>query len=304
MIVCTFNQAGLLAGCLQSLADQSLDKANYEVIVVNNNSTDNTQEIAEAFAAVHTNYRILFETQQGLSYARNCGWKCAQGEIIAYIDDDAKASPDWGERILHAFESVSPKPIAVGGEIYPLYERTPPNWFVDEFEIRTWGTTARFLHPTRAWEKVGFSGSNMAFQKQVLQELGGFSPLYGMAGERTVLGEETELFSRLYQKYPLLWYDPEIRVFHWTPLRNMKISYRFKRAFKSGQTFGRIQNGFFYHFTFPLYCAYLPISLVIMPFYVPFLTVLVKRFEDLGYVLGYLLTCFPEWKKISNNHKF
>jgi len=292
VVVCTFNQAGLLAGCLRSLVDQTLDKALYEVVVVNNNSTDKTQEIAGSFAAEHKSFRVLFEAQQGSSHARNCGWKSAKGDIVAYIDDDAKASPDWCERILRAFASVSPKPIAVGGEIHPFYERTPPKWFVDEFEIRTWGTTARFLHPRRPWDKVSFSGSNMAFQRQAVQELGGFSPSFGPIGTSYSLGEDTEFVSRVYQKYPLLWYDPDIKVFHYTPVRNMKISYRFQRAFKAGQAVGRMRTRSFYYFTYPLYCAYL----LILPATVPFsllkkqrvLTALVKKIETMGYVLGYL----------------
>ena len=100
IIVCTYNRESLLPLCLQSLTDQAIDKRLYEVIVVNNNSTDGTQEVAESFAEMSKNLRVVLERRQGLSHARNRGWMEAQGKFVAYIDDDAIAWPDWIYSIL------------------------------------------------------------------------------------------------------------------------------------------------------------------------------------------------------------
>lgn len=232
LVVCSYNRAGLIVKCLSSLANQSLEKGLYEVIVVNNGSTDETQKVAEEFAITQPNFRVILEVKQGLSYARNRGYKEALGKYVAYIDDDAKALPDWAEKILTAFETVKPKPVAVGGMILPLYEKPPPSWFTDDLEIRTWGDEKCFLQLPGA--RYGFSGSNMAFQKSVLEQYGGFSASFGMKGDTLRFGEESELFSRIYKDFPLFWYDPEIKILHLVPERNMNLAYRMKRAYLSG----------------------------------------------------------------------
>lgn len=232
VVVCTYNRANLLPKCLLSLAGQTIGADFYEVIVVNNGSTDGTQKIAEEFALSHPNFRVAAEGRQGLSHARNRGYREAKGEYVAYIDDDAMAFPDWLERILSAFDNVEPGPAAIGGEILPWYETAPPDWFTDDFEVRSWGESKGFLSPPRA--PYGFSGSNMSFRRPVLVSSGGFSGDLGMVGKKSRFGEETELFSRIYKEHPWFWYDPEIRVRHLVPARNMTVCYRLKRAYLSG----------------------------------------------------------------------
>ena len=240
LIICTYNRDDLLEPCLSSLVNQNADRELFEVIVVNNNSTDNTQKIAEDFAKEQPNFRVVTEMTQGLSHARNRGYKEAEGDYVAYIDDDAKAPPDWVERILKAFEKVTPSPVAVGGKYHPWYEEPPPPWFTDDIEVRTWGEKEGFLQPPRA--QYGFSGSNMAFQKSLLQSYGGFSPGFGMDGGKMGLGEETELFYRIYKDYPLFWYDPKIIVLHLVPARNMTVSYCLRRTFYGGGVVTRIEG--------------------------------------------------------------
>jgi hypothetical protein len=120
----------------------------------------------------------------------------------------------------------------VGGEIHPWYEKDPPRWFTDDIEVRTWGNKKGYLRPPRA--VYGFSGSNMAFRKDILESHGGFSSSYGPVGNRVRFGEEPELFARIYKDNPLFWYDPSIRVLHWVPCRRMTIFYRLKRTYHIG----------------------------------------------------------------------
>lgn len=290
VVVCTYNRANLLPSCLQSLAEQTLDKSLYEVIVVNNNSTDNTQEIAEGFVRRHSNFRLVNEPVQGLSHARNRGYSEAKGEYVAYIDDDAKATSEWCERILNAFKTVSPLPVAVGGQIHPWYETAPPAWFTDDFEIRTWGNEKGFLKPPRA--QYGFSGSNMAFPKDVLQAYGGFSLDYGIVGGKLRMGEDAELFTRIYNKEPWFWYDPSIKVFHWVPKRNMRVFYRFWRAYKCGESGANMQDRRVYLRDYPKSLLYLAFLVVKLPFAVLIsrkkMTEFVKMIEGIGSIIGYL----------------
>lgn len=232
VVVCTCNRALLLKKCLESLECQTLDKKTYEVIIIDNNSNDNTQEIIKSFIYNNSNFRSLVEYNQGLSHARNRGYKEAKGKYVAYIDDDAIANEDWCKKIIYAFETVKPAPAAVGGTIYPYYDEEKPEWFLDEFEIRQWGESAGFLEEPRA--KYGFSGSNMTFPREVLIKYGGFSINFGMVKGNLRMGEDTELFSRIYPDNPYFWYDPEIQVRHWTPKKNMEFAYKFQRSLNAG----------------------------------------------------------------------
>jgi glycosyltransferase involved in cell wall biosynthesis len=240
VVVCTYNRAALLAQVLESLSRQTIAPEQMEVIVVDNNSQDETADIAESLLAQFKNHQFLHEPRQGLSYARNRGWQAASGKYIAFLDDDAKANPDWCERIVSAFASVSPAPVAVGGPIYPWYEIPPPSWFSDDFEIRTWGNDVGYLPESRA--RFGFSGSNMTFPKKILEKYQGFNHTFGMVGGKLGLGEEAELFSRIFMDEPYFWYDPSIKVLHWVPIRNMKIYYRLVRMYKSGRTRALIER--------------------------------------------------------------
>lgn len=240
VVVCTYNRAELLSKCLHSLTKQTLDLSVFEVIVVDNNSTDTTIDVARQYAKNNHNFRVVSEFIQGHSHARNRGWLEAQGSYIAYLDDDAKATPDWCERILNAFNSVNPRPVAVGGQIHPFYEISPPEWFTDDFEIRTWGDTACFLEPPRACH--GFSGSNMAIQRSILERFGGFSSRYGMVQGKLRMGEDAEFFFRIYDQEPGFWYDPLIKVYHWVPKEKLKVWHRIIRSYNAGQSIAFMQG--------------------------------------------------------------
>lgn len=292
VVVCTYNGADLLPGCLESLAAQTLAPERFEVLIVDNNSTDASREIADGFAERYPHFRVLEERQQGLSHARNRGWKAASGELVAFLDDDAKAAPDWCERIVDAFATVQPSPAAVGGEIHPFFEEPPPAWFTDELEVRTWGPSAEFLQPPRA--PFGFSGSNMAFPRRILEEYGGFSSAFGMTGATTRMGEDSELFSRLYKDKPWFWYDPAIVVFHWTPARNMTPSYRFWRSYRAGEAMARIHRRRPLSLSTVTNATSIAVFLVASPIALArgndkLSTRLVKRLEALGAKLGYLM---------------
>ena len=90
VVVCTFNRAQLAATAIESLCEQTADKSQYEVIVVDNNSQDNTREVTEDFCSRYPNLRYCLEEEQGLSHARNRGWRESRGVYVAYVDDDCR----------------------------------------------------------------------------------------------------------------------------------------------------------------------------------------------------------------------
>ena len=112
--VCTYNRADVLPKCLESLINQTTDKELFEVLIIDNNSTDDTKRIALDFCGKNTNFKYIFEEKQGLSHARNRAIDEAKGTYIAYIDDDAIADKEWVKNILDAIKTDSSM-VAFGG---------------------------------------------------------------------------------------------------------------------------------------------------------------------------------------------
>ncbi len=239
IVICTYNRAALLGKALHSLTTQTLSVTQFEIIVVDNNSHDDTEAVCATFAEQHPelSFRCVLETKQGLSHARNGGFAAAQAEYVTYLDDDAIAAPDFAEKIVGAFQTVQPTPLVVGGPIHPWYDHEPPRWFVDEFEMRSWGDTAGF--PQVKHIPYGFSGSNISFPKTLLARYGGFSAQFGMSGAQIKVGEESDLCYRIWQgegSWPnrIFWYSPDIVVQHLATRKNTQIAYRLRRVRASG----------------------------------------------------------------------
>ncbi|MCP5461993.1 MAG: glycosyltransferase family 2 protein [bacterium] len=292
VVVCTYNRDCMLAHCLRSLTNQTVDPKQFEVIVVDNNSTDKTRYVILGYEEHFPYIRSIKEPKQGLSNARNAGWRAAKGTYVAYLDDDAQAVPAWCERIIAAFETASPQPVAVGGVIHPWYEDYPPPWFSDDLEIRSWGDSAGFLNSPDA--RYGFSGSNMAFRREVLETFGGFSDSFGMDGRTIRMSEEVELFCRIYRSEPYFWYDPSIKVLHFAPFEHMTCRYRFKRGFQCGKARAQIDGDVFFS---PVYKARLK-SFLRYLIGIPRLfgkcdrkTVFMRCASKCGWHIGYLLGC-------------
>ncbi len=237
VVVCTYNRSNLLLPTLHSLDKQELDKNLFEVIVIDNNSKDDTKTVVENFSATVFPVRYFLESQQGIAYARKKGILEAKGKYVAYLDDDAKANTDWAKIIFDTYENIKPTPLAIGGAIVPLYSETPPSWFVESFEKRNWMDTAGFLSEKKA--KYGFSGANMSFQKDILSEY--FSTELGVP-ERP-MGEDVFVFRKIFNAYKLqgkrvdniFWYNPHQIVHHWTTMANTKVTFITARAAEGGK---------------------------------------------------------------------
>jgi len=237
VVVCTHNRAGLLRLALESLVCQMLEADRYEIIVVDNRSTDDTKEVVAACQAASTSHRIrlIHEPQLGLGYARNTGWQHGCGDYVAFMDDDAKADACWLEHAIRCFEQVTPNPVAVGGPILPFYPTPKCSWFKDEYERRSWGDAERLL--TRG---ESFSGSNMIFRRDLLERFGGFDVRIGMKGTHISVGEERSLFEKIVESscgldsLPL-YYSPRLIVYHAVGANKMRASYHLRRAFATGR---------------------------------------------------------------------
>lgn len=292
VVVCTWNRPVLLQSCLDALEHQTLPKDQYEVLIVFSHPCESTLAGFRPDPPYRMTCRIVVEDVAGISRARNRGWQEAAGEYIAYIDDDARADPDWAGRILGHFTSVSPRPIAVGGDVLPFLTKKPPFWFSGELETFSFGGNPRFLSPSQA--RYGFIGTNMAFTREILAESGGFSLSLGMVGPVLNLGEETELFVRIGRKHPgRFWYDPNLRVRHCVADRHLHLRIRCSRSFISGKALAGIDAAWLkkvplWKKILNLFRLFLALPYRIFRFRRPIMTELVMFLQDLSERTGYL----------------
>jgi glucosyl-dolichyl phosphate glucuronosyltransferase len=133
LLVCTYNRAADLREALQTaLAQETGGRFSFEVVVVDNNSTDDTRAVVEEFvAAGHTNLRYIFEGRQGKSYALNTGLAAARGRLYTIVDDDFVLPPDWLANIFEGFRA-HPDVSFVSGKVLPLWQAEPPAWLTAE----------------------------------------------------------------------------------------------------------------------------------------------------------------------------
>jgi len=130
--MCTYNRADLLDAAVKSVLTQThSDTPPFELIVVDNNSSDATGKVVARLAAADPRVRYVFEGRQGLSYARNAGVGHARGALIAFIDDDLRADPDWVAAIVRAFDE-HPDVDVVGGRVLPMWPSPPPAWLTQD----------------------------------------------------------------------------------------------------------------------------------------------------------------------------
>jgi glycosyltransferase involved in cell wall biosynthesis len=232
-IICTFNRAKYLRKAIQSLVEQTLDVGRYEILVVDNRSTDDTKRVVtEEFSHI-ANLRYFYEPIQGLSQARNTGWQNATGEYVAYLDDDAIASSQWLERILEVFETVTPKPGAVGGKIEPIWEAPRPSWLSDRL---AGGLTILDVSETPIVLKNNqwLAGANIAYPKQILKAMNGFDVNLGRKGSKLLSCEESLLHDCLKNNGYQLYYHPTVAVRHHIPSSRLVKDWHLKRQYWNG----------------------------------------------------------------------
>jgi len=211
IIICTYNREDFLPLTLQSLSLQSPDKHLYEVLVVDNNSTDRTASLCQEFIEHHPdiNLRYFLEKNQGLAFARNRGIKESSGRIISFIDDDAEARSDYAMNLIRTFQEYSNYD-AIGGKVIPLFpEKKEPAWLSKYI----WGVVAKVDkgdHPVPFKKKVP-AGCNMAFRKVVFETIGLFD---------TKLAHRCDdlyIFGKLKAMHKVALYAPDVVVYHHIP---------------------------------------------------------------------------------------
>src|SRR4030095_110264 len=228
VVITTRNRAELLPSALERVLNQKTASIDYEVVVVDNNSVDNTWDLIGTFQPHHPNLRRVREERTGISYGRNAGLAAASAPVIAFTDDDIRVPDTWLESIRCAFDE-HPEVDYVGGKVIPEWKTEPPKWLTREHwwpvVLIDWGEVP-FL--VGAQNPVCLPTANAAFRKAVFETVGLFAPEF--SGR-----EDHELLVRLWQKGRVGLYDPRIVAF--TEVQPDRLTKRYHRKwnFKTGQ---------------------------------------------------------------------
>lgn len=231
VVICTYNRDRFLTGALDSLSTQTIGTENYEVIIVNNASTDDTATVCRMYLTEHPEAPITYleENRQGASFARNTGAAAARAPLLCFMDDDAVAKQDYIERILAFFQEV-PGAGGLGGRIIPRYIPAEPAWMSHY-------VSSLVGHFHYSNERSAFSGgkypleSNMIVRTEDFREIGGFSSaLPGVVGSVRIGGEGKDLFYRLMQLGRVIYYDPTVVVEHVVETEKLTPAYLYRVA--------------------------------------------------------------------------
>ena len=239
VIIPTRNRATLLERGLEALCGQTLSPQEFEVIVVDNGSTDGTAQVCAAYAERLDGFHYLHEAEPGLHAGRHAGLKAARGEILVYADDDSRAFPGWLESIREAFDD--PSVALVGGRNLPEFEESPPDWVewlweprdgrrqCEVFSILDYGERPMEIRPESVW------GCNFSIRRDVLLEVGGFHPDGMPADLLARRGDgETAVSREIVRRGYRSLYHPGASVFHWVSAERMTYAYVHRRGFLSG----------------------------------------------------------------------
>ena len=169
---------------------------------------------------------------QGLSGARNAGVAASTGDVVAFLDDDANAEPEWLATLAAAF--ADQRVIGAGGSIAPVWEQTPPPWFPSEF-LWVLGCTYRGL-PESPTPVRNLIGANMSFRRDAIQSVGGFESGVGQVAESMLRCDDTEFCIRLGRHLPdgVILYEPAARVRHHVPRKRASWRYFRRRCYTEG----------------------------------------------------------------------
>ena len=235
IIICTYNRESFLPIAFNSITKQTLPYDLFEVIIIDNNSTDSTSEICSEFIMAHPSITVGYftEKQQGLSHARNRGIDEASGEIITFMDDDALLAPDFCEKTLGFFrkhKNVS----AIGGKILLQFMEAKPFWYNPSLaSLLGYFNSGNREKPFR---RSYFRGSNMSFRNELFAKYAPFNTSLGRVGRDLSGSEEKELFFRLRDSGEEIWYVPGAIVYHLVPPERTGLSFIREQGIGAGKS--------------------------------------------------------------------
>jgi len=241
VVVTTYNRAYLLDELITALAaQQTPDDLRWELVLVDNNSRDNTRQEVERLAPrMRVPVRYVLESSQGMSHARNRGVREARGTVVGILDDDVLPAPDWVAAIVASMDHW--RADGIGGRILPKWETPPPRWLTASWYLQQYcfalmkhNESRELSYPMSGEGQIW--GSNMAFRHRLFEEVGYFETGRGRAGGKLYRGGEEEIFvNRALQAGRRMVYDPSLLVLHRIGSNRMRKPYLRKFFFHHGE---------------------------------------------------------------------
>lgn len=218
IIVCTYNRDKFLYGALQCIAKNGYPTEAYEIVLVNNLSTDNTEAECKKFASDYpdVDFHYFVETQQGLSFARNRGIKESHGDFLVFLDDDSYIQKDYLINLQRQIEAHTDA-AAFGGKIEPLFESgEAPKWLSKW--TYSWVSAIDLGKNVSIFQGKAFPiGANMGIKKDFIAQIGLFNTQLGRSKKNLMGGEEKDLFERVRNNGGNIYYFPDVLVHHVIP---------------------------------------------------------------------------------------
>jgi glycosyltransferase involved in cell wall biosynthesis len=254
VLICTYNRAALLDQTLTALGRAAIPEGcEVEVIVVDNNSSDDTaQTVQRAAASGPLTLRYVHEGRQGKSFALNTGLSVAQGDIIALTDDDVLPQPDWLVRMVDDFRADDV--VFVFGKVLPRWEVPPPPELLTLRARDIWGPLALvdYGDETVRYDAASFGrsrlpvGANLAIRRDAIDRVGGWRTDLGKVNNTLIAGEDHELCVRLYRAglYSGI-YDPAVAVRHLVPASRLTREYFRRWFYWHGRTMARMADAIY-----------------------------------------------------------
>jgi len=234
IVICTYNRAQMLDDVLKSFsALKPVPDMTFELIVVDNNSSDNTRGIVERWQSRNEfPLRYLLEKRQGISYARNLAISEGKGNWLWFLDDDVYLDENWLQGVTDVIWNY-PEAMAIAGKIVLEFERPEPEWLPDiaynYFGLTRFGDSPRWLkhdeYPI---------GANVAIRKVVFECVGLFNSKLGRVGNSLISWDETEFFMRLYRSSGQIVYTPHVIVRHRITKQQLSKTWLIRRMFSDG----------------------------------------------------------------------
>ena len=212
VVIGTYNRGHLLASAIECLMAQECPGIRFELIVVDNNSTDSTREVVNSFVIRDPRVRYLFEAKQGISYARNAGINQSRSPIVAFTDDDVRVAPDWISTIKKTFDA-HPEVGFIGGKVLPVWVVAPPDWITSQhwmpLGLQDHGDHEFYLESSRV---TGVIGANFAVRRELFERIGMFAPEVQLVKGGIGTMEDHEFVARLWQGGVIGLYVPQLIV--------------------------------------------------------------------------------------------
>jgi glucosyl-dolichyl phosphate glucuronosyltransferase len=230
--VITYNRARQLRQALSGLVRQDYPSDRWELLVIDNNSTDETRDVIASFATSMPTPRRIAEMRQGLDFGRNRAIEEAKGDLIVLVDDDVLVEPDWLSQLVAPFSSESAHKIGVvGGEVVPVFPDGLPAWQAGAHRPLGFRTDPGPLPPHQAP-----MGANFAFPKWVFVRFGMFDTRLDRQGTRLFGGGDSEMIRRLRAVGLEVWFVPGAKVLHQIPAQRLTLAYSLRHAFDSARS--------------------------------------------------------------------